>query len=113
MAEQHNFTIEKGATWRQNIQWKDDDGLAIDLTNYTARMQLRREYRTNIIHELTTENGGIDITALTGEIDLLIEATDTADFIDTKVLYDLELINGTEVVRLLSGCITISENVTV
>ena len=112
MSDKHDFTIEKGATFRQNILWRDNAGGALDLTDYTARMQIRREFKSDIIHEMTTENGGIVITALTGEIDLLIEANVSDLFNSTSAKYDLELTKGSEVTRLIQGAAFITENVT-
>ena len=108
-----NIKIDKGATFERNITWTDNSGTAIDLTGFTARMQIRKNYKSAIIQELTTENGGITLTALTGEIYLLIEATDTDVFTDDRAIYDLELINGTKVYRVLQGDVLINENVTI
>lgn len=112
MADKYNITIEKGATYRENVQWLDDNGLPIDLTGYTARMQIRRTYNATILVELTTENSGITITPLTGELDLFISANDTGLFSYGSFIYDLELINGSEVVRLIEGNVEVKENVT-
>ncbi len=114
----YDITIKKGATFRQNFisaESADSDGNPVnpdDLSGYTARMQIRRTFGSEVIVELTTENGGITITALTGNIDLLISATATALYREIRGVYDLELINGTEVVRFVQGNATITENVT-
>ena len=107
-----NLTIHKGATFKQNILYQDSTGAAIPLTGYTARMQIRQSYQSDVLQELTTENGGITITALTGSIDLLITATDTALLPALTGVYDLEIITGTDVTRLLEGKTIITENVT-
>ena len=112
MAETHDFTIDKGATFRANILYQDDSGTAINLTGYTASMQIRRTYKGSVIHSLTTENGGIAITPLNGELDLLIEADDTDAFPALMGRYDLEITSGTEVTRILEGRAIIKENVT-
>lgn len=106
------LTIKKGSTFKQNIIYTDNDGVIIPLTGYTARMQIRHSFQSEVIHELTTENGGITITGPAGEIDLLISATDTDGFPPITGLYDLEIITGIEVDRIMEGVMNITENVT-
>jgi hypothetical protein len=107
-----DLTIKKGATYKQNLVYKDNDDVIVDLTGVTARMQIRHTFKSDVIHELTTENGGITITGAIGEIDLLILATVTDTFPAITGVYDLELILGTDVERALEGNIFITENTT-
>lgn len=84
-----------------------------DLSGYTARMQIRAtQADDDVIHELTTLNGGISLSA-DGQIALLITDTDTAAFDFTNAVYDLELIDGSGVVTtILEGKVTLSREVT-
>jgi hypothetical protein len=85
----------------------------VNLTGYTARMNIRSTVdATTILHSLTTENSGIALGGAAGTVDLLISATDTALFTFGTAVYDLELISGTVVTRLLSGNVTLSKEVT-
>lgn len=88
--------------------------LPVDLTGYTARMQIRDTVNsTTVLEELTTENGGITITAATGKIELLLDATETAAIDWFEGVYDLELIAaGGEVDRIISGTVVVSDEVT-
>lgn len=108
----HNLVVYQGATFRKTIYYKPG-GVAADLTGFTARCQFREtiDAATEIL-ELTTENGGITLTALEGKIELLITATATAALTFTTAVYDLELIDGTEVIRLIEGRVTLSKEVT-
>lgn len=109
----YDINIYKGTTFKLNIAYTDSTSAIIDLTGYTARMQVRRTYGSAIITELTTENGGIAITALTGGLDLLITATATTLLTAVSGRYDLEIISsGGEVTRILQGDARIIENVT-
>lgn len=86
----------------------------VNLTGYTARMDIRETREdTDPLLSLTTENGGITLGGVNGQISLLISATDTAALdVDTAV-YDLELISaGGIVTRLVSGNIVVSKEVT-
>lgn len=86
----------------------------VDLTGFTARMQIRSSLSSIVvIHELTTANGGITLGGAAGTVGLLIPAATTTSFDFTTAVYDLELVSGSGVVtRLLSGKITLSKEVT-
>ena len=106
--------IEQGATFRQSFNWAAN-GSPVNLTGYTARMQMRDPIGSPIIiHELTTENGGITFSdVLAGKIELFISDADTSAFKFDSCVYDLEMIApNSDVIRLLEGEITLSKEVT-
>ena len=43
-AGKYNFSIEQGATTDFEIQWNDSTGSPVDLSYYSARMQIRSNY---------------------------------------------------------------------
>jgi tRNA threonylcarbamoyladenosine modification (KEOPS) complex Pcc1 subunit len=109
-----DFKIEQGATFYQPLVWKDGNGALVNLTGYTARMQIRKTVKSDTtILSLTTENGRITLGGAAGTILLQVSATDTAALVACCGVYDLELqaSNG-NVVRLLEGEIEISKEVT-
>lgn len=112
-----NLLIEQGATFKHALLVKQGTGVAappMDLTGYTARMQIRAEIdaATPLI-ELTTENARITITPLEGKVELLISAADTAALTFETATYDLELISAAgEVTRLVQGNVKLSREVT-
>ena len=110
----YDLYIEQGATFYQEVVWKDSAGEVIDLTDYTARMQIRKtKQATTPLISLTTENDRITIEAAEGKVILEIAATDTAEFSQFCGVYDLELISSTGfVTRLMEGAVTISREVT-
>jgi hypothetical protein len=110
----YDFYIEQGATFYQVITWKDSAGDPVDISGYTARMQIRKSVTsTDALISLTTENGRISLGGAAGTVTLEIDADDTADFTTFCGVYDLELeaSDGT-VTRLLEGQIEISREVT-
>lgn len=110
----YDFVLEQGTTFRKQLTYTDSAGVAVDLTGYSARMQLRTKITdANIIILLDNANGRITITPTTGVIDLFISDTDTASLTFKTAAYDLEVIapNG-DVTRLLEGTITLSKEVT-
>jgi hypothetical protein len=107
----YQITMYQGATFDQQFIWKIDD-TPVDLTTYTARMQVRRDYgATDTIVDLTDGDGitlGED-----GEIDIYIDAEDASDLPSGSFVYDLELESDSgEVTRLLQGKFVISPEVT-
>lgn len=109
-----DLIIEKGATFRKTLYYKDKTKVAIDLTGYTARMQIRETPQAStFIAELTTENGGITLTANEGKIELYISDTATAAISVSSGNYDLELITaGADVIKLVRGHVSIIEEIT-
>lgn len=109
-----DFRIEQGAYREQSFIWKDNLGVPIDMTGYTARMQLRKSVTSStVILSLTTENGGILIDALNGKITLVFKEIDTSGKKITDGVYDLELINvAGNTSRFLEGSFEISPEVT-
>jgi hypothetical protein len=112
-ATTYDILIEQGATYSQLITYKDN-GVAVNLTGYTARMQVRATLEAaSALIELTTANGRIALGGTAGTITLTISATDTAALTSGRGVYDLELVSGSGIVtRLLQGVATISRNVT-
>lgn len=85
----------------------------VDLSGYTARMQLRTKLDdATVIKELTTENGGITINNTNKTITLNISAVDTAAFNFAACVYSLELVNGAKVVPFANGNISLVKEVT-
>ena len=114
MAETYELNINQGSNLSLEIALKNSDGTPLNLTGYTARMQLRASYTApDIIVELTTENGRIIIIPLTGVVRLLLDASTTAAFIAKNYVYDLETVSSTGfVTRVLQGEAIVSPEVT-
>lgn len=110
----HNFKAEQGADFIRQITWQDADGNAIDLSGYSARMQVRREVDDSaVLLELTTENGYITLGGAAGTIDLNFPASGTTSLSSSAGVYDLELVSGGGVItRLLQGTFDVSREVT-
>lgn len=85
----------------------------VDLAGYTARMQIRTKLDSDVVvHELTTENGGITLDNTTKTIALTIPASTTQTFDFTSSVYSIELVNGSEVTPFATGNITLIKEVT-
>jgi len=85
----------------------------VDLTNYTARMQLRAKLNSpDVLHTLTTENSGIvfDNTAKTITLTIPSNITEAFDFV--SAVYNLELIKDAQVINFATGNISLQREVT-
>lgn len=111
---EYDINVLQGATFQWRVTWKDSLGVAIDLTGYTARMQIReRRTSTDTLVNLTTENGGIALGGAAGHIDITIAAAATAAITALRGVYDLEIVSPAGVVyRLAMGGVTFSPEVT-
>ncbi len=109
-----DLIIEQGATFSRTLTWKDDNNTAINLTGYTARMHLREHLSASApLVVLTTENGGITLTAAQGKLTLTLTATVTAALAVNDGVYDLEVVSASGVVtRLLQGKFIVERSVT-
>ena len=109
----YNTTIDQGAVWTVVFVYKDPNDNPINLTGYTAAMQLRQAYDSAVADlTLTTSNGGITITGATGTVTVNATATQTGALTPGFYVYDLELTSGTNISRLVQGQLTVAEQVT-
>lgn len=110
----YDITVEQGATFRLEATWKDSTGNPVNLTGYSARMQIRETYESeDIILAFTSTGGSIALGGALGTIVVTGAATDTAKIPMTPAVYDLELEASNGVVtRLLQGKATITQEVT-
>lgn len=116
-AGSYDLNIEQGSTFEQEFIWQDTQTppQPIDLTGYTARLQIRTSYEAATPEiELTTANGRITLGGLLGTITLLLTDDETAalDW-PSPAVYDLELESASgRVTRLLKGKATLDPEVT-
>jgi hypothetical protein len=102
------LSICEGADYEQAFIWKSGSTpTEVDLTGYTAEMQIRTSYDGDVLLELTTDNGGIvlaDQVTDTGKYSIAIDSTDTVGLCvnhhDVPARYDLFLISPTGARRL-------------
>lgn len=123
-AGKYDMTCEQGTTFIRTLAVlqpdleNDPTGETfeiMDLTGYTARMQVRRTLEsTSKILDLTTSNGALDVVFQdqVNVVRIFLPADVTAS-VDTSGVYDLELVNqGGEVSRLVEGNFIVVREVT-
>jgi hypothetical protein len=111
----YNIVADQGATLHETVVWKDSARTPINVTNYTARMQVRSAIDSEqVVLSLTTENGRISVLGAEGRFDMTVSAIDMTSVEAGKYVYDLEIVApATGVVdRLIQGNFIIRGEVT-
>lgn len=122
----YDIHIDQGANWSLSLTWKDDTGTPVNLTGYTARMQIRKAYSDSTVKLSLTSSSGIVLGGVAGTVAISATKTQTAgisvDYLSLfyhndkpsqKMVYDLELeTSGGVVTRLLQGVAFIYPEVT-
>ena len=93
---------------------RDLQTVNINLTNCTAKLQVRATIESTIILlELSTVNLGLVITPLLGKIELYISDEATTVLTGTGGVYDLEIyFNNGDTTRLIEGKVVFKPEVT-
>ena len=115
MAVSYNTVIDQGATWFLTVTYENPNGTPINITGYTAALQLRSlPSDTTAVLSLTT-GAGITITGATGTVAIQASATQTRAIDEGNYYYDLEISSPTSpsvVTRLVQGQVVVSAEVT-
>ena len=109
----YNFAAEQGATLERVITYTDPDDAIINLTGYTAVMQVRPTAASaTVILELSTGDG-ITINGSVGTLTLLVSASDMTAITPGNYVYDLEITAPSgKVTRLIEGKFAVKAEVT-
>ena len=111
-----NLTMYQGASFDYNLVWNTTEGTVtspVDLTNWSARMQMRVSYNSTDTALSLTSGTGITLGGTAGSILLEATATQTAAIEAGPYVYDLELVSPASVVtRLVEGTMIVDPEVT-
>ena len=112
MAGTHDIVCDQGSTFTRVFTWQDSTGVPINLSMCTGRMQVRATIdNASTLLSLTTENGGIALGGAAGTITVTATATQTAAVAAGCYVYDLEMVTGAVVTRLVQGQFTVDGEV--
>lgn len=111
-AIKHSLIIERGATFTLPLTWRDETDAPINLTGYTAKLQMRRKVTDADAIVSLTELAGITLGGTLGTINAFISAAQTATLPDDVSVWALELTSASGVVtRLIEGTVYVSPRV--
>ncbi|WP_130178089.1 hypothetical protein [Cryobacterium sp. SO1] len=109
----HTIALSQGETLNRSFTWALG-GEPVDLTGYTARMQVRHRVTAEAVElELSSALGTITLGGALGTITLHVSAAVSAALPASTLVYSLELTSsGAETTPLLSGSFTVRAEVT-
>ncbi len=114
-AANHDIIIEQGSVFTLNLVYKDSTGTPINLTGYSARMQVRQKYASTTPLISLTSPSDITLGGALGTIVAKISASVTKDLTIKQGVYDLELVppsGAADAFRLVEGAVTVTPEVT-
>jgi len=115
MAGQKNFEVDQNATFSFIVEYKDNNGAAINLTGSTAKMQVRdTQGGSKLAFTLTSPSGGIIITPELGKLVIKMTPTQTSKLFYPKSAYDIMITDSnSNKIKLVEGFLTLSRSVTI
>jgi hypothetical protein len=93
-AKKTTITLHQGETFRYRFRYETPQGTPVDLTGCTARMHIRSDIdSSDILLELTTQNGFLINSGVSGLIDIEVPADEVEyDDIDwAEGVFDIEV----------------------
>jgi hypothetical protein len=107
----YNITAYQGATYSLDMTWRIG-GTAVNLTSYTAAMQVKENASSTASVLSLTNGSGITLGGTAGTIGISVAASTMGSAIPGNYVYDLELNSGGQVTRLIQGGFAIQAEVT-
>jgi len=123
-AGRYSFIIEQGSTLNLELQYKDENGVPINLSNYSGKMQLRSSVDSSIVilelsSSLQADGTGLNFSGSNGQtsptsgsIGIYVSAVSSSLLNFDSALYDLEITSGSFVSRILEGQVKLSKEIT-
>lgn len=108
MAEKNNLTIDQGSVFYADLVLKDENGDVLDLEGYQAVSQIRKWYTSNT----AAATFGTSINTTSGAVALFMNQAQTASIPAGRYVYDVEITDGVETLRIMEGIVTVTPEVT-
>ena len=113
MAVTYNTVIDQGADWYITFIYENPNGTAVNVTGYTAALQVRTSPLAKTAVLTLTNGSGITITGNTGTFACHATYGQTSAITNGKYAYDLEITSpGAVVTRLVQGTVEVTPQVT-
>lgn len=110
MAVYANLTIDQGSDYYSEITVEGGNGLAFDLTGYTARGQIRRTYTSLTSYPFTA----LVTDPAAGQISIELGNTATSQMKAGRYVYDIEIVEASTgtITRVVEGQVELTPGVT-
>lgn len=107
--EEVNFKVVQGDTFSVVVTYQNPDGTDINLTEYTARMDVRNEPSGKILCASATSSNGISIDSENGQLTITFTPAQTRKFTTPNAAYQLKIISpGGVHTTILSGYFSVT-----
>ncbi len=113
MAQKCNIRLDQGSYSAFVFVVRDEGGL-VDLTGFTAVMQIRKTpYDPDTIDTLSTENGRLEINTELSSMTLKFPCVITEKYPAIPLVFDIEIESEDgEITRILEGALTVDREIT-
>lgn len=109
MAQNEDVVIDQGTTFQLPFQVLRNDGCPVDLGDFTLRGDLRH----NFADAAPSASFTVAVTnEAEGEAAAQLGPNVTANLVAAKYRYDIEMVSGSVVTRILEGFATVEPEVT-
>ena len=116
MAASQDLVIDQYATFKTAFRWETKGtGLPVNLTGYSASMQIRRSHGDSsaLVSLTSAANGGLTIEGTDGRVRIEIPASTTSTLVAGRYVYDLVLTDlSSKKKRLVEGVAIVDAGVT-
>jgi hypothetical protein len=114
VSAQWDLVADQGATFGAVFTWlASDQQTPVNLSGWSAAMQVRAEATNALLASFSTSGGGITLGGSAGTITLSASPSTTSGWTFGAGLYDLQLTDGSgDVTTLLAGLFTVTPAIT-
>jgi hypothetical protein len=113
LAGRYDIICDQGSTLERTFVYRDASKNPINNSGWSARMQVRASFKSDAaVLDLSTDNGGIVLGGANGEIYVVASASAMAQLKAGNMVYDIELITPTTVMKPVRGNFTVRPEVT-
>ena len=107
-----DLCLYRSDNFNHQIIWQDAAGDPIDLTDYTAKMQVRKNIGNTTVLMTATDSNGILLGGTAGTVDIQLSPAQT-NISNQDNVYDLEVTSPAAVVTtLIQGLFVVIQDVT-
>jgi len=108
---EYNFNIVQGDTFNIRLTYQNSDGTPINLTGYSAFMEVRDKPGGKILCATASVSDGITITSASGIVDVSLTSAKTNVFTTPRAAYQVQIDNGQSKYTLLYGWFNVNAGV--
>lgn len=107
MATKLNLFIDQGTDFSTIIEITDENDVAVDLSTYTGRAQMRKHYTSSAYTAFNVSGNS------SGMLTVSMNAATSSNVASGRYVWDLEVVSSGNVVsRIVEGIVTINPEVT-